>query len=154
MNHFFALVYLAGWNCYVLLQTDSKQGNVSRSAWDAATLCAGANLHENTICARANAPFAKLHIGCENDCTNNSLKSLSQIWGGGWFGPWKCGHCWFWTISVQQSQIRTPFLLFSNTWSKLWTVAKGLQNSACCSEPVSLYCPVRLCKHHAIWMQP
>ena len=118
----------------MLLQTDSKQGNVSRSAWDAATLCARANLHENTKCARANAPFPKLHIGCENDHTHNSLISTSQIWYGGWFGPWKCGHCWFWSISVQQ--FCTPFLLFSNTWSKLWTAARGLQNSACCSEPV------------------
>ena len=74
------LSYILRGGVAMLLQTDSKQGNVSRTAWDAATLCAGANLHENTICARANAPFPKLHIGCENDRTHNSLKSISQIW--------------------------------------------------------------------------
>ena len=76
----FLLLYILQSGVAMLLQTDSKQGNVSRSAWDAATLCAGANLHENTICARANAPFPKLHIGCENDRTHNSHKSISQIW--------------------------------------------------------------------------
>ena len=133
LNHSFALVYFAARGCYSSADR-LKAGQCFQICMRCCNFVRRRKSAWKYKMRTRKRTFPKLHIGCENDRTHNWLKSISQIWYGGWFGPWKCGHCWFWSISVQQ--FCTSFLLFSNTWSKLWTAARGLQNSACCSEPV------------------